>query len=110
LPVIPTHWTAVHRPEDGEHVGCLAPDGARAEPRLLAGPPLSPARPPAMPAGVLAADEPEPDRSWRPVVLVEVSPDGCTIRPEMAAPEELTARAALPIPVGDLRREEPPGG
>lgn len=133
--MIPRSWTPVHRPSDGEHVGYLAPSGAdgRLVPTSLVGLPLDGARdrgaaeallatqglarldrrwwcrlPSPLPAGVLPAASPLPEWSWRPVVLVEVSPAGCTVRLEMAVPEELRARAALPVPVGDLLREKPP--
>jgi hypothetical protein len=61
-----------------------------------------------LPAGLLDAAVPEPDWPWQPVLLVEVSPTSCWVRPEMPAPEELTARAQLPVPVGELLRAEPP--
>jgi hypothetical protein len=125
--VIPTHWTPVHRPEDGEHVGYLTPDGA---PRLLTGAPLTTATadphaflvsqglreldrrwwcrlPDPLPAGLLDARAPGPEWQWRAVVVVEASPERCTVRPEWAAPEELTGRAVLPTPVGELLREQP---
>lgn len=134
--VIPTSWTPVHRPSDAEHVGYLAPDGRddRVVPTSLVGLPLGAAQsseeavallvtqglrsvdrrwwcrlPHALPDGVLAASEPCADWDWRPVVLIEVSPAGCTVRLEMAEPAQLRARAALPVPVGDLLREQPPG-
>jgi hypothetical protein len=126
----------VTRPTDGERVGFLAPDGAGAiVPTSLIGRPLAAARdrtdavtllveqglrrldrrwwcrlPGRLPVGVLAAGEPELDWEWRPVVLVEVSPEGCTVRLEMAEPAELRGRASLPVPVGDLLCEEPPEG
>ena len=133
--VIPTTWTPVHRPSDAEHVGYLAPDSAPglAVPTSLVGLPVGPPRPTAeavavlvaeglrsldrrwwcrlpspMPSGVLAAAEPGADWTWRAVVLVEASPSGCTVRLEMAEPAELRARAALPVPVGDLLREHVP--
>ncbi|WP_344689860.1 hypothetical protein [Blastococcus jejuensis] len=132
--MIPTHWTPVHRPDDGEHVGYLAAESPdRAVPHLLVGAALGPARsredaaallrqhglraldrrwwcrlPDLLPGGLLPAGEPEPEWSWRPVVVVEASPEGCTVRPEWPAPEELTGRASLPTPVGDLLLEEPP--
>jgi hypothetical protein len=128
--VIPSHWTPVHRAEDGEHVGYLSADD---EARLLTGARLSPdgrdARdqlvsgglralvrrwwcrlPAALPDGVLDARTPQPDWGWRPVVIVEVTPELCTVRPEWPAPGEMTGRALLPTPVGDLLRDEPPGG
>lgn len=134
--VIPTHWTAVHRPDDGEHVGYLSPERSdRAVPHLLVGAPLAPACPredaaallrqhglraldrrwwcrlPAvLPRGTTDAGDPQPDWEWRPVVVVEASPEGCTVRPEWPAPEELTGRASLPTPVGDLLLVEPPRG
>lgn len=125
-PVIPTGWTPVHR-ADGELVGWIATDG---RPRLLTGAPLAGsaddgvqqlrsrglaaldrrwwARLPApLPAGLLPAGEPDDDWVWQPVVLVESSPTGCTVRPEWPAPGE-TGRALLPVPVGDLLLAEPP--
>jgi hypothetical protein len=133
--VIPTAWTPVHRPSDAEHVGYLAPDGVDGcvVPTSLVGLPLGPARPSAeavavlvadglrsldrrwwcrlpatLPSGVLAAGQPGTDWSWRPVLLVEVSAEGCTVRLEMAEPAQLRARATLPVPVGDLLREAQP--
>jgi hypothetical protein len=134
--VIPTRWDVVRRPDDGELVGYLAPAeeaGGLVVPTTLAGTPAGPAGPTAesaallvrsglahlarrwwcrlpgtLPPGVLDAAVPGADWEWRPVVLVEVSPTGCRVRPEMPAPEELTAQAALPVPVGDLLTEGPP--
>jgi hypothetical protein len=125
--VIPTHWTPVHRPEDGEHVGYLSPDGV---PRLLTGSALTTAAddgrdalasrglraldgrwwcrlPSPLPRGVLDASRPRPEWAWQPVVIVEATPDCTTVRPEWPSPEELTSRAVLPTPVGDLLRDEP---
>jgi hypothetical protein len=123
----------VHR-ADGEHVGYLVPDGAPGLvlPVTLVGCALGPAGdaatatvllrargltaldrrwwcrlPDELPAGVLPAGEPAADWSWQPVVLVEVSPTGATVRPEFAAPGD-AGRAALPVPVGSLLRAEPP--
>ena len=133
--VIPTSWTPVHRPSDAEHVGYLAPDGAPGlvVPTSLVGLPLGAARPSAeavallvadglrgldrrwwcrlphvLPAGVIDASVPLEGWGWRPVVLIEASPAGCTVRPEWPAPEELSGRAALPVPAGDLLREHAP--
>jgi hypothetical protein len=124
----------VHR-ADGEHVGYLVPDASSglAFPVTLVGAAIGPSQepagaaavlrtrglaaldrrwwcrlPPTLPRGVLAAGHPAEGWDWRPVVLVEVSPSGCSVRPEMAAPEELTAQAALPVPVRGLLRAEPP--
>jgi hypothetical protein len=123
----------VHRPEDGEHVGYLSPDGGpgRAVPRLLTGAPAGPAsrsqaardllvsrglamldrrwwcRLPAPLTDGTRADTPEPGWSWSAVVLVEASPVECRVRLEFASPAELRAQAVLPTPVGDLLREEP---
>jgi hypothetical protein len=134
-PVIPTSWTPVHRPSDAEHVGYLVPDGAPGVvvPASLVGVPLGPAQdrgaaeallvaqglrsldrrwwcrlPDTLPDGVLPAAQPRADWAWRPVLLVEVSPAGCTVRLELAEPAQLRARASLPVPVGDLLRAEPP--
>ena len=132
--MIPSGWAPVHR-ADGEHVGYLVPDGppGLVLPVTLVGAALGPAQdrtsatlllaarglsaldrrwwcrlPSTLPDGVLPADDPPADWEWRPVVLVEVSPAGCRVRPEMAAPEELTAQAALPVPVGALLRAAAP--
>ena len=117
----------MHRPEDGEHVGYLSPDGV---PRLLTGAtlaaPTADARdllvsrglraldrrwwcrlPSPLPPGVTDAGRPQPEWAWQSVVIVEATPETCTVRPEWPAPEELTSRAVLPTPVGDLLREEP---
>ncbi|MGY2128939.1 hypothetical protein [Blastococcus sp. SYSU DS0617] len=133
--MIPTDWTPVHR-ADGEQVGWLEPDGAdgRVRPRLLTGAQFAPAGtgdeatevlrsrglaaldrrwwarlPAPLPPGLLPAGKPDEDWDWQPVVLVESAPTGCTVRPEWPAPGE-TGRALLPVPVGDLLREEPPEG
>ena len=63
--------------------------------------------PDSLPRGVLDAGEPDADWSWQPVVLVEVSPTGATVRPEFVAPGQ-TGQAALPVPVGGLLLVEPP--
>jgi hypothetical protein len=131
----PALLTSVTRPSDDEHVGYLVPDGGdgRVVPTSLVGTPLGPAQdcrdavalleahglrsldrrwwcrlPHTLPDGVLPAAEPSPDWHWRSVVLVEVSPERCTVRLEMAEPAQLRARAALPVPVRDLLREQPP--
>jgi hypothetical protein len=116
----------VHRPEDDEHVGYLTPDGV---PRLLTGATLPTSADPhaqlvagglraldrrwwcrlpaVLPRGAMDAGRPEPGWDWRPVVIVEASPQACTVRPEWPAPEEFANRAILPTPVGDLLRDEP---
>ena len=123
------------RRADGEHVGYLVPDGppGLAFPVTLIGAAIGPSEKPAtavaqlqgrglaaldrrwwcrlpacLPRGLLAAGNPSPGWEWRPVVLVEVSSAECRVRPEMAAPEELTAQAVLPVPVGGLLRAEAP--
>jgi hypothetical protein len=133
--VVPTGWTVVHRPDDGETVGYLAPTtGGLVQPVDLAGAPVGPPGAPdaaarllaarglgllagrrwcrlpvPLPRGVSDAAEPGPDWSWRPVLLVEVSPDAVRVRPELPDPEELGAQARLPVPVGDLLLADPPG-
>src|SRR3954447_7194660 len=127
---VTTTWEVVHRPEDGERVGYLAPvlgSAGLVVPMTLAGTPAAGpldaveatsllagtglallARrwwcrlPDPLPAGLTDAGEPAADWEWRPVVLVEVSPTRCRLRPELPAPEELRAQATLPVPVGDL--------
>ena len=133
--VIPHSWSQVTRPSDGEHVGYLAPDGADGlvVPTSLLGHPLTPAQdredavtllrerglasldrrwwcrlPSTLPPSLVAAGEPGPGWEWRSVVLVEVSPGECTVRLEFGGPEEFRGRAALPVPVGDLLRTDPP--
>jgi hypothetical protein len=130
--VIPPDWTPVHRPSDGEAVGYLAFDPAGALPVSLCGLPLGRAQDAAAAEDVLvhnglaaldrrfwcALPDPLPagefdavgagGTDWRPVVIIEVSADRTVVRPEWPAPEELTARAVLPTPVGDLLRSEMP--
>jgi hypothetical protein len=133
--VIPLSWTPVHRPPDAEHVGYLVPDGAPGlvVPTSLVGTPLGRVQerdaavallverglrsldrrwwcrlPDHLPDGGLSAAEPSPDWDWRPVVLVEVSPAGCSVRLEMAEPAQLRPRATLPVPVGALLVTDPP--
>jgi hypothetical protein len=134
--VIPTDWAVVRRPADGELVGYLSPDGAPelVLPRLLTGAPAGPSSVPGTARQLLTArglamldrrwwcrlpspvvdgtdaGAPQPDWTWQAVVLVEVSPDGCRVRLEFAPPRELRALATLPVPVGDLLREQPPAG
>ncbi|MGY1749522.1 hypothetical protein [Modestobacter sp. SYSU DS0511] len=129
-----TTWELVHRPTDGEAVGWLepAPDGTvvprtlpgtvagRAQPRrdarellLTRGLGMLQGRwwcrlPSPLPRGRLDATRPEPDWTWQPVALVEVSPTGCLVGLEWPAPGEAAARAHLPVPAGDLLRAEPP--
>jgi hypothetical protein len=121
---------------DGELVGYLAPDCAEGLvlPLTLVGAALGPThdraaatallvsrglpaldrrwwcRLPATltPRVLLAAGEPRAEWGWRPVVLVEVSPARCRLRPEWPGPDELGAQAVLPVPVRDLLRTEPP--
>ena len=132
--MIPVHWEAVRRPDDGEVVGYLVGDGADVVPTTLVGTalggrqPADAARallvqhgltaldrrwwcrlPTPLPRGVLDATSPGAGWEWRPVVVVEVAPDGTRIRPEWPAPEEVGAQATLPVPVGVLLRSEPPG-
>jgi len=132
--VIPSGWQPVHRPEDGEHVGYLAPDGSpdHVVPLTLVGTVLGPAQAAGTATALLQrrglaaldrrwwcrlpapltdgtdAAEPGEDWAWSAVVLVEASPAGCRVRLEYAEPAELRAQALLPVPVGDLLREHPP--
>jgi hypothetical protein len=131
--MIPVHWEAVRRPADGELVGYLVPDGPGVVPTTLVGTPLGGPGPAAdaraalvarglvaldrrwwcrlpapLPRGSLDASSPAPHWDWCAVVVVETAPDRAVVRPEWPAPEEMGARAALPVPVGDLLREQPP--
>jgi hypothetical protein len=135
VPVIPSGWEPVHRPVDGELVGYLAPDcvAGLVLPLTLVGAALGPPHdrasattllmsrglaaldrrwwcrlPATLAPGLLPAGEPSADWSWRPVVLVEVSPGRCRLRPEWPAPAEIGAQAVLPVPVRDLLRTTPP--
>jgi hypothetical protein len=132
--VIPEHWETVRRPDDGEVVGYLAADGgADVVPTTLVGTALGEAGPAAdaraallarglaaldrrwwcrlpspLPRGLLDAASPAAGWEWRPVVVVEATPDGARVRPEWPAPEEMGGQATLPVPVGGLLRAEPP--
>ncbi|GAA2719141.1 hypothetical protein [Cellulomonas aerilata] len=132
--MIPPTWRPYRRPSDGEVVGYLAPRGpALVVPTTLVGTPLGPPQgpedaaelldvhglaalarrwwcrlPDPLPRGLLAASSPQPHWAWRPVVLVEVDPAECRVRPEMAMPDERSALAVLDVPVGGALRTEPP--
>jgi hypothetical protein len=132
--MIPEHWETVRRPDDGEVVGYLAADGgADVVPMTLVGSALGAPGPAAdaravllarglavldrrwwcrlpspLPRGLLHVARPAPEWEWRPVVVVEAAPDGVRIRPEWPDPVEVGGQAALPVPVGDLLREQPP--
>src|SRR3954471_17345591 len=124
VPVIPSGWEPVHRPVDGELVGYLAPDcvPGLVLPLTLVGAALGPPHdrasatrllvsrglaaldrrwwcrlPATLAPGLLPAGEPPADWRWRPVVLVEVSPGRCRLRPEWPAPAEIGAQAVLPV-------------
>jgi hypothetical protein len=127
---VTTGWEHVHRTDDGEHVGYLAPAaGGLVVPMTLAGTPAAGplpvtaatallreqglallARrwwcrlPSPLPRGLTDAAVPAADWSWQPTVLVEVSPQRLRVRPEHPAPEELGAQAVLPFPAGALLR------
>ncbi|HEV7623620.1 MAG TPA: hypothetical protein VGO26_05750 [Amnibacterium sp.] len=127
--MIPEAWQAVHR-GDGERVGYLSPDG---RPRTLLGTAFAlrdgeDARTALADRGLAALDrrwfarlpdelvpgvdarQPEAAWRWHPVVVVEAGPGACRIRLWMASPAELRIVLELPVPVGDLLLEEPPGG
>jgi hypothetical protein len=131
-------WEVVHRMDDGERVGYLAPSPAGnglVIPMTLAGTPADGPLPAAeaaalltetglallacrwwcrlpdpLPRGLTDADKPAEDWSWRPTVLVDVSPHELRVRPEWPAAEETAALAVLPVPVGGLLRSSPPAG
>ena len=125
--MIPEAWQPVVR-TDGERVGWLSPDG-RARTLLGTLLPLRDgedertalverglaaldrrwfARLPEDLVPGLDAGRPHPAWGWRHVVVVEVGPARCRIRLAMAPPAELRVALELPVPVGDLLREEPP--
>jgi len=134
--VIPIDWLPYRRPADGELVGYLVASDLDPElttPTSLIGIPLGlpqPHRsaqdvlathglavlaerwwcqlPTPLPRTPLTIGAPEPDWTWRSVVLVEASPAECRIRPELAWPEELTAQVTVPVPVGNLLRAAAP--
>jgi len=135
---VSTTWEVVQRADDGERVGYLAPgpggDGL-VVPMTLAGTPAGEPGPVAeatallvaqglallarrwwcrmpdpLPAGRTDVASPAVDWPWRPAVLVEVSAQQVRLRPEWPAPEELTARAVLPVPAGELLRGSQPVG
>jgi hypothetical protein len=131
--VIPADWSPVRRPQDDELVGYLVPDPAGVRPFSAAGMPLGPGLPRdraiellvgtglvaldrrhwcvlpgELPPGVHGIEEFGGAGSWRPVVLVEVSPERTVVRPEWPPPEERTSRVELPTPVGGLLRFDPP--
>src|SRR5882762_10031047 len=132
--VIPQEWQPYRRSSDNELIGYLVEqDDVLVVPTTLVGTPLGapqekeaarsvlldrglstlmrrwwcrlPAR---LSAGMTPADSPRPDWSWRAVLLVEVNAVESRVRPEMPAPEEMTAQAVLPTPVGDLLRVSQP--
>ena len=109
--MIPTHWTPVHRPDDGEHVGSLAADSPdRAVPHLLVGAALGPARSREDAAALLRQHGLRAlDRRWW-CRLPDPLPGGLLPagEPEWPAPEELTGRASVPTPGGDLLLDAPP--
>ena len=114
------------RLDDGERVGYLRADGDLVVPLTLIGTPLAAAMEPEtatalldekglailnerwwcrLPTPVTAgldASKPEPDWDWRAVLIIEASPEWCTIRAENATVEEFMVRLHLPVPVGDL--------
>jgi hypothetical protein len=130
-------WTVVHRTDDGERVGYLAPepaDGRLVVPTTLAGTPAAGPLPPdeaaslltrtgltllahrwwwlpdPLPPGLTDAGRPAEDWPWRPTALVEVSPHELQLRPEWPAAEETGALAVLPVPAGERLRSTPPAG
>lgn len=131
--MIPVEWQPHHRPDDGELVGYLVPDGALAVPTTLIGTALGEAAEPAvaaaaldarglsaldgvwwcrvpdtLPSGRISADTPGDGWRWRRVVIVESSPTECRVRPAMPWPEELRSDAVLTPPVGDRLRSSAP--
>jgi hypothetical protein len=128
--MIPTDWLPCIRPGDGELLGYLVADGELVIPMSRIGLPLGTAQTADAAALVLQAKglqslaerfwcrlpvpvtsqadvtAPTDDWQWRPVLLVEAWEGGCDIRPELASPEELTARVRVPVPVGDFLRAQ----
>jgi hypothetical protein len=129
---LPAGTQPIARPDDGEHVGYLAPLGDRWMPLNLIGFPLGdPATraaaehlvvtsglesldgawwcraPKPFPGTEAELRHPESDWPWRKVVIIEVNAGACTIRPALAWPEEATVVAKLTLPVNDLLRSAP---
>lgn len=131
--MIPDDWRPVPR-EDGELAGYLvdAPGGL-AVPTSLLGTSLGPAQdlasaaaavaalglasldgrwwcrlPRPLPSGLLDAEAPAADWTWRPVVIVEVDASRCRVRPALPFPEESTSLAELSVPAAAFLREEQP--
>lgn len=118
--------TEHRRAEDGERVGYLAAAGNRVVPLTLIGTPMAEpmtadaaeallderglailnerwwCRLPTPITPGLDASKPQPGWDWRAVLILEASPEWCTIRTENATVEEFMARLHLPVPVGDL--------
>lgn len=114
------------RLDDGERVGYLRAEGDLVVPLTLIGTPL--AGPMESAAAATLLDErglailnerwwcrlptpvtagldvstPQLGWDWRAVLIIEASPDSCTVRVENATVEEFMSRLRLPVPVGDL--------
>lgn len=123
----------VLRPEDGERTGYLAPEGELWMPLNLIGFPLGKATDRATASELVVATglasmdgqwwcrgplpfaqteaelrAPAPDWTWRKVVVVEVNPEFCSIRPALAWPEEQGRSVRLALPATELLRQTQP--
>ena len=65
-------------------------------------PPVSPDEP------GLDLRDPRPGWEWRRVVIVDLDPDECVVRPALPFPEEENATATITLPADDILRVGPP--
>lgn len=134
--MIPNEWTPVRRDTGREIVGYLAPDGASTlvVPMTVLGTPFGPADsvvkataalrdtgpgavaerwwcqlPKTLPESPIDATIVEIGWAWRPVLIISVGPERCSVRPAFAYPDEFSRCAHVAIPVGDRLRALQPG-
>ena len=129
----PSSYEVVIRPDDGEHVGYLAPVGDAWQPINLLGFPLADAtnrdeatetavrlglaslngnwwcRAP-LPMAHTEAElrHPQPDWEWRKVVVVELNETTASLRPAIAWPEEQGRTTTISLPATELLRQFEP--
>jgi hypothetical protein len=133
--VIPQEWTPVRRESDGELVGYLAPDAVDATlvvPMTLVGSAFGPADtaprasaalregglaalaarwwcrlPKTLPENPIEVTTAKIGWVWRPVLVIEVGTERCSVRPAFAYPDEFKRSAYLAVPVGAKLRSTP---